>query len=392
MELFYSERTFENNSLLKRMNRLLSHLVVILDKHSTSFCYYENQECYASGKDIISLGVLHSAVVYARQNNLAVNFVYSNNRLPGEYEEIIESVNHVKIVPLKLKDVYPESVLVINRDDIEHIRDLRENCAKNIILRIDRDNLTNLNSIIISLLGKFKRLNLCLLNIEAYTEADLEQYSEQLKDMYVPITEAYKKGNSFEINFITDRFLLGEMNNCNAGITHLTLAPNSCFYLCPGFYYDSLEDNVGSLASGLNIKDAQLLRIDHAPVCRKCDAYHCKRCLYLNKRTTLEINTPSRQQCILSHLEREASRNLIEDLRFTEELRRLQPIPQIDYLDPFENLTKLPGNINGDKDLNTSQVNYRTGGVEMPDPENLTTNELLIQIYNMQAEILRRLG
>lgn len=118
------------------------------------------------------------------------------------------------------------------------------------------------------------------------------------------------------------------MNNCNAGYESITLAPNGKFYVCPGFYQDDMYD-VGSLDDGLKIKNQHLYELRFAPICRTCDAYHCKRCIWLNKKTTFEVNTPSKEQCIISHLERNASRILSPD-----------GISEINYLDPFEKLSR----------------------------------------------------
>ncbi len=131
--------------------------------------------------------------------------------------------------------------------------------------------------------------------------------------------------------------MLSDMNNCNAGLTHLTVAPNGKFYICPGFYYDDATSSVGDLNAGMNIKNPQLLQLDHAPICRNCDAFHCKRCIYLNQKTTLELNTPSHEQCVISHLERNTSKLLLDELNTRLEVfHDKEPIPEIDYLDPFD--------------------------------------------------------
>jgi CXXX repeat peptide maturase len=130
------------------------------------------------------------------------------------------------------------------------------------------------------------------------------------------------------------------MNNCDAGVKHITLAPNGKFYICPAFYYEDEINDCGDLQTGINIKNRQLYRLDHAPICRKCDAFHCKRCVWLNRKTTLDVNTPSHEQCVTAHLEREASRKLLEEIR---ELGMFMPeikIEEIDYTDPFDNVNR----------------------------------------------------
>ena len=58
---------------------------------------------------------------------------------------------------------------------------------------------------------------------------------------------------------------------------------------------------------------------------------------WLNKKTTLEVNTPSHEQCVISHLERNGSRELLESIRNQYDSLSDIEIPPIGYLDPFDN-------------------------------------------------------
>ena len=82
---------------------------------------------------------------------------------------------------------------------------------------------------------------------------------------------------------------------------------------------------------GVEIKNAQLYQLSHSPLCRICDCYHCKRCVWLNRKTTFEVNIPSHEQCVISHHERNTARDLqINTQLFDNEIK------EIDYLDPFD--------------------------------------------------------
>lgn len=55
--------------------------------------------------------------------------------------------------------------------------------------------------------------------------------------------------------------MLDRMNNCGAGDTTITLAPDGKFYICPAFYLENQEDalgdlkhSIGDLDNGLDIK------------------------------------------------------------------------------------------------------------------------------------------
>ena len=71
-------------------------------------------------------------------------------------------------------------------------------------------------------------------------------------------------------------------------------------------------------------------------MCSHCDAYQCKRCVWLSRKTTLEVNTPSHEQCVVAHLERNASRELLVNIRKHGMFLPETAIKEIDYLDPFE--------------------------------------------------------
>jgi CXXX repeat peptide maturase len=245
-----------------------------------------------------------------------------------------------------------------------------------------------------------------LLDIPGYKEEEFELYKSELNKIKEILISEYKKGNSFELNFLSDRILLNKMNNCNAGIDHVTFAPNGKFYICPGFYYEDEKDSIGTLAGDLNksisIKNEQLFKLDHAPICSICDAFQCKRCVYLNKKVTLEVNTPSYQQCVLSHIERNFSRDILLTLKNTlgfYDFNNMPDIPEIDYLDPLKVVigeskrAGLPIN----KNQPVQQVNAISSntGIVMNqnfqniNPENMSTKDLLMEIYKMQMQILK---
>ena len=187
------------------------------------------------------------------------------------------------------------------------------------------------------ILGQVKRLNVVIADIDTFTTEDFDRYNSALNMLAEQLHMLYETGAAPQLNLLSDRLLLNQMNNCNAGVESVTLTPDGKFYICPAFYYDPEGEAVGDLESGLNIKNQQLYQLDHAPLCRRCDAYQCRRCVWLNHRTTLEVNTPSHEQCVAAHLERNASRNLLLALQRSNSVMSQQTIPEINYLDPFDN-------------------------------------------------------
>lgn len=302
---------------------MLQYLIILLDETSTSFCHYENTR---KEERLIPLDVLRKGIRYGMMENLMIQFVYPNYDLPQEYKDEVETIDHLKIKPIADE----ADVWVID----EPIK-----VAGNVpvVLRVSKEALFGKEYEIVGMLKNVPRLNIAITNVETFTEDDFVQYKLLLERISVEVERMYAEGKSPQLNLLTDRMMLKEMNNCGAGDGNITLAPNGKFYVCPAFYYEDEEDSVGDLEHGLDIKNKQLYKLEYAPICRHCDAYQCKRCIWLNRKTTLEVNTPSHEQCVAAHLERNASRGLLADIRkHGTFLPEQEEIKEIDYLDPFD--------------------------------------------------------
>lgn len=309
---------------------MLKYLIVMLDDTSVSFCHYENNR---SENRLISLDSLRNGLLWAMKENLMVQFVYPLDNIPKEYAEIINTVDHIDIAPNTLCG----DVVIFN--GIDSIQDIAETSADNIVLRLNRKELLSHVADLVSLIKKGKSYRIIIKDIIDFDESDFQNYKSALGELSHAVENVIASRNGIQISLVTDRMQLTEMNNCNAGVESITLAPNGKFYICPAFYYDKLRD-VGNPNDGLNIPNQQLLKLEYAPICRKCDAYHCKRCVWLNQKTTLEVNTPSHEQCVVSHLERNESMRLLNSLKGKGKIKTFISIPEIDYLDPFDKIVK----------------------------------------------------
>ena len=312
------------------MKKYFQYIVILLDDTSVSYCHADNP---LTEKRLIPLEVLREAILFSMKQNLMIQFVYPEYELPKEYNDLIETIDHIKIG----KDVLVYDSVPTNVE------------RKNVVLRLTIADFLAKQYDIALLLPKVTRLNISITDIENFKDELIEDYKAALEMLNSVLLNIYKGGNQPEINILTDRLRLNEMHNCEAGVENITLAPNGKFYLCPAFYYDEqmgvstkmnhktkdASRSVGDLIEGINIPNKQLLELERAPLCRICDAYHCNRCIWLNQKLTWDNNTPSRQQCVMAHIERNASRNLsnkLKDAGFALE----NEIKEIKYLDPFD--------------------------------------------------------
>ncbi len=312
------------------MKSYLQYLVVLLDDTSVAYCHADNP---LKERTLMPIDTLRKAILFGMKENLMIQYVYPDYELPAEYDEVIESIDNVKIG--REVQVFTEVPKTIDND--------------NVVLRLTISDFISKCYDIAALLPQVKRMNICIRDVENFKDEIQEEYKKALNMLCSVLANLYKSGKQPQVNVLTDRLQLTEMHNCEAGIGNITVAPNGKFYLCPAFYYDEkmglsnrmnhkVKDSsrsVGDLEGGLNIPNKQLLQLDHAPLCRICDAYHCNRCIWLNQKLTWDNNTPSHQQCVMAHLERNACSSLQLDLIKAGNLS-VEPIKEINYLDPFD--------------------------------------------------------
>ncbi|MDE6256298.1 MAG: CXXX repeat peptide maturase [Muribaculaceae bacterium] len=305
---------------------MLKYLIILLDDSSVSYCHYDSKR----ERKLISKEDLKKGVRFAMIENLNVQFVWPDYELPEDYKEIISSIDHVNIVPVSLTT--DADVIVAEQKEYGL-------CPQEatVVAPISLSDIVEKPEILFPLLEKAERLNIVISDPESFHDSDIEDYRHALSILTDKVFDELKSGHDIQVNIITDRMGLTEMNNCNAGWESITLAPDGNFYICPAFYY-AKEKPVGSIEQGLYIKNPQLFRLDHSPICRNCDAWQCRRCVWLNKKYTLEVNTPGHEQCVMAHLEREAARKLREKIKSLSGQLSGEEISELNYLDPFDKI------------------------------------------------------
>lgn len=316
---------------------MLKYLIIQLDDTSVSFCHYNNDR---TESHLIGIDILREALQWSMKENLTVQFLYPDYELPGEYKELISSVDHADIVSSTCKDdelKRDADVVVFN--SWEALSEYPLSIDQVYVIRTTIDEFPDNGATLSGVLPRVSRLNVVITDIADFKKDAEVKYSQFLEQLNEIIYKEYQAQHGVQVNILTDRMMLDAMNNCGAGNESITLAPDGKFYICPGFYFDG-SPSAGDIITGPDIKNKQLYRLDHAPICRICDAWHCKRCIWQNKNLTLEVNTPGREQCVMAHIEREASRKLLDKIRSIGEFMPDKEIKRLDYLDPFEELIK----------------------------------------------------
>jgi len=322
---------------------MLKYLIIQLDDTSVSFCHYENLK---ETSKIIRLEDLKAGILFAMKENLMIQLVYPNYELPQEYKDVIHTIDHTDIIPSLCEDKsLQDNASVVVFDDWTGLDIYGFNENSVCLIHTSKNDFFERYLFLQRPLSIVSRVNVVITDIETFNESDFEKYREILTILSKKVEALYLKGKSPQLNLLTDRIMLEKMNNCNAGWENITLAPDGKFYVCPAFYLASDEEDyglgrskfsIGNLNDGLDIKNPLLYKLSHAPICRNCDAYQCKRCVWLNRKMTYEVNTPSHEQCVVAHLERNASRELLHNIRKHGEFLPNVAIDEIEYLDPLD--------------------------------------------------------
>lgn len=220
---------------------------------------------------------------------------------------------------------YEDTIFTLCSYDIEHVRETK---VRNCILLVNHNEISCLKRWIEKILPYVDRINLkCELNnIE-----ELQCYTEQLREVGDLLLEQYKCNHFCEISVLTDRLYIDEMENCYAGEKNITLAPDGNYYTCPAFYFQDKKQEIESV----------MTRLDHAPICKECDAFQCERCVFLSKQRTLEYNIPSEIQCLKSHVERKATIQWQEELVKKFPNFRYKQIDSLEYDDPCKKVIQM---------------------------------------------------
>lgn len=316
---------------------MLKYLVIQLADSSVSFCHYPGGK---SGGCVMPVETLKDAIFWAMKENLALQFLYPDYVLPDEYKSVIAETYHTDIVSSACEDTELRAEAdVVVFDSLAAINFFKFAKTQSYVFRATLNDLLESGVMLDVVLPYVDRLNIVITDISSFAKKDEKRYKTFLEHLAHKIAEEYRSGHGVQVNLLTDRILLDSMNNCNAGVETISICPDGRFYVCPAFYGDE-GNSVGNLKDGLVVKNQQLYRLDHAPICRICDAYHCRRCVWLNRGTTHEVNTPGHEQCAASHIERNASRMLLDEIREIGQFMPGKEIPELSYLDPFDKLIK----------------------------------------------------
>lgn len=168
---------------------MIQYIVILLDDTSTSFCHYTNEK---ADRRLIPLQTLKDGICYAMKENLNIQFVYPNYKLPKEYLAAIDSIDHTDIYPAEMAD----NADVVVFDSLVAAKDYAFKEEVAYLIRTDKVSLFNEYKIIGEILDKVTRLNVVITDIKTFTEDDFMAYKSLLSNLSERVEQIYVSGKS----------------------------------------------------------------------------------------------------------------------------------------------------------------------------------------------------
>lgn len=329
----YNEYGIERNPQSTILRGMYKQMYFLLTDDAVEYCNYSKSD----SKKMMNENSIIDGLKYAREhffqpifihNNCSKEKIYSSQNEELKKELLTSDIIHIRPVSENMKWVNKSrDIFVFKQNDIKSWKEELANC----ILIVEAEDISKMGENVIQLMKNVKRINLKFRYKNAF---DLEAYKYNLNNICNEICSYFINNNAREINILTDRIFLNEMDNCFAGERNFCLAPDGNKYICPAFYYGN-EDAIVLDENGKCIGRESMVAFEKAFVCQKCDAYQCNRCVFENKRTTNEFNVPGEFQCKKAHIEREMSRMLLDKLKENERCMN-KKIDKLKYEEPYD--------------------------------------------------------
>ena len=319
---YTSSRTIEK--MKKTDARFLRYLYIITEDNAPSHCNYINKN---TKNQKMSKEIMNEALAWCRSEEL----------IPIFQGEIPQYVDMRKQVFFEISDKNSfrnptTGITVIN--DIEKQEDIVTAVVTLIIRKSDINKLANR---VFELFSKAKRINIFISDLFDWEEEEIVLYKDELKKASDYIFQKYSQGEyGYQINVLTDRLYADwdSDNDCGAGTSSIAIGPNGKFYVCPAFYFNNPEKNIGDIKSGITINRNQYSR-EKSAMCVKCKSGVCNRCLFEGYKVCGEMNVPSDIQCQINYIEANESRQLMKkldkDMLLGFHMNR--DLPELEYVD-----------------------------------------------------------
>jgi len=308
---------------------------VLLSPDATLCCNEPSQPANA-GNDIMPLDLFAKIAKCVTERSWNCTVLGNTHGIPTAYQVLCDEMKAEIVLPVEYKGniLGEHTTIVFESDQIELAAKHSSVCQA--ILRVQRDDIPQLSEKILALLSHFHDITVKHPELLFYDDEDMATYKDQLFKVGQWLLD--KKGSwpNYRVDCLTDRFKLKVTGECGAGVRNIAIGPTGKVWLCPAAMRAG-ESPCGHILGKVELPNRHLLTREYSLPCGKCNALHCRRCIYLNKCSTFEFCVPPKNACLLANLELEVqawfAQKAIEENFWNQDYS--VPSPPVIY-DPYE--------------------------------------------------------
>jgi CXXX repeat peptide maturase len=258
----------------------------------------------------MSLELFAKIAELAKQRSWICKILCNSRGVPPVYLKLCDKMETEIILAAKHEDStsYGNMTIVFESNQVDLVA--KHPSASRAILRVQRNHLSQLSDIVLTLFNYFSDVSIRHPQLLLYNDRDMNIYKEQLFEIGRWLLDRKKSWPGYRLDCLTGRFQMNSINECGAGIESLAVGPTGKLYICPAAVHNPTTIHDGKLSCGhilenLKLPNRHLFTKEYSVPCCKCDALHCLRCVYLNKLGTFEFCVPPRKLCQLANFELE---------------------------------------------------------------------------------------
>jgi CXXX repeat peptide maturase len=320
------------NEVIATMDTLTG-IWVLLSSHAVRFC---NESAGGCRKEDMSLALLREIAERVKKQQWSCDVLAGGDGVTADVLAVCRDMKANLILPAgtRIPEDYRPVTLVFEAEAV-HGGELYPR-GQHAILRLKRNSIPSLAGTAQTLLESFSRVSFAHPDLALYEGRDLDAYQRELRRIGEFILSAKDGLSRYQIDCLTQGPGWTSPRECGAGTRRLAVGPSGDLYYCPAAEREQTEP-LGHILREPDFPNQHLFSRDYSVPCGKCQAWHCVRCVHINKATTHEFCVPSRNMCLLSHYELEVQawicREAVEHGRWPAGVRTIEP-PLV--YDPYE--------------------------------------------------------
>jgi len=299
-------------------------------------CCHEPHSTRGLDSQLMPLDLLAQIVKMAKELSWTCTILGNGKALPRDHQSLCDEMEAHVVLPAESVG-FPlgkRLSLVFESDCVEKVT-AGLPCS-HAILRVKRDDLPRLCKLVSTLLNRCPVVSVRHPELLQYDDSDLMVYRDQLFQVGQWLVDRHDAWCSYHVDCLTDHFQPSHIGECGAGIGSLAIGPTGEIYLCPAALRGGMP-SYGHILGDLKIPNRSLLTKEFSLPCGRCEAFHCRRCVYLNKCGTMEFCVPPKNACRIGHLEREVQVWLTQELIQKKQWKSEYRVPSLPTIhDPYE--------------------------------------------------------